>query len=180
MIAFKKDKHWSPSLHPFPPPQNISRRLAYALEGSLVTGQKCLLVACYLPHDLAEHANACISLSTLTNTYPDHIIIIGGDFQGDLTSSSDKSCHLRTLPSTLFSGPHLPTFTPPQQPTQASCIDHFLYHHPQHINIQTRDIHNIAHAFLDHEGIITKVHLPLILHIQSPHTHTTTQNNSSS
>jgi len=168
MIAYKKDKPWSPSLRPFPLPQNISRQLACALEGSLTTGQKCLLVTCYLPQDLAEHAEACISLSTLTLAFPNHLIIIGGDFQGDLTSSSDKSCHLRTLPFTLFSGPHLPTFTPPQQPTQATCIDHFLYYHPQHINVQTHDTHNIAHAFLDHEGIKAKVQLPLIHHIQPP------------
>ncbi len=114
MIAYKKDKPWSPSLRPFPLSQTISRQLACELEGSLATGQKCLLITCYLPRDLAEHANACISLSTLTHTYPDHIIIIRGDFQGDLASSSDKSCHMRALPFTLFSGPYLPTFTPPQ------------------------------------------------------------------
>ncbi len=129
-----------------------------------------LLITCYLPHDPAEHADACTALSTLTITFPNYIIIIGRDFQGDLTSSSDKSCHLRTPPFTLFSCPHLPTFKPPQQPTQATCIDHLLYPHPQHINIQIRDIHHIAHAFLDHEGIITKVHLPFIHHIQPPPT----------
>ncbi len=179
MIAYKKDKPWSPSFHPFPLSQNISRQLACALEGSLATGQKCLLITCYFPHDLAEHVDACISLSTLTNTYPYHKNIIGGDFQGDLTSFSDKSSHMRTLPFTLFSDLHLPTFTPPQQLAQATCIDHFLYHHPRHIKIQTRDIHNIAHAFLYHEGIISKVHLPLILHIQPP-PHITIQDNSSS
>ncbi len=90
MIAYKKDKPWSPSLRPFPLSQNISRQLACALEGSLAIGQKYLSITCYLPHGLAEHSNACISLSTLTNTYHDHILVIGGDFQGDLTSSSDK------------------------------------------------------------------------------------------
>jgi len=137
MIAYKKDKPWPPSFRPFPLPQKISRQLACALEGALTTSQKCLLVTCYLPHDLAKHAEECISHSTLTLTYPNHIIIIGGDFQGDLTSASDKSCHLRTLPFTPFSGLHPPTFTPTQHPTQATCIDHFLYYHPQHIDIQT-------------------------------------------
>ena len=168
MIAYKKDKTWSPSLRPFTLPKNIPRQIACALEETLASGKKCLLLSCYFPHDLAEHAAACIAISTLTTAYPDHIIIIGGDLQGDLTSSSDKSCHLRTLPYTLFNGPHLPTFTPPHQPTQATCIDHFLYYHPLHINIQTQDINNISHAFLDHEGIKAKVYLPLKHHIQLP------------
>ena len=168
MIAYKKDKPWSPFLRPFPFPNTISRQTACALEGTLATGQKYLLVTCYLPHDHAEHAATCISLSTLTNIYPDHIIILGGDFQGDLTSDSDKACHLRTLPFTLFKGPHLPTYTPPHHPTQATCIDHFLYYHPLHNNIQTQDIHNISHAFLDHEGVKAKIHLPLKHHIQPP------------
>ncbi len=162
----KKASHGPPSLRPFTLPQNIPRQTACALEGSLATGQKCLLVTCYLPHDLAEHAAACIAISTLTTTYPNHIIIIGGDFQGDLTSSSDKSCHLRTLQFTLFDGPHLHTFTPPHQPAQATCIEHFLYYQPLHNNIQTQDIYNILHAFLDHEGIKAKVYLPLKHHIQ--------------
>jgi hypothetical protein len=117
------------------------------------------------PHDLAEHAVACIAISTLTTSYPGHIIIIGEDFQGDLTSTSDKSCH---LPFTLFDGSHLPTFTPPHQPAQATCIDHFLYYHPLHNNIQTQDIYNISLAFLDHEGIKAKVYLPLKHRIQLP------------
>ncbi len=126
MITYKKDKPWSPSLRPFTLPQNVSLQTTCALERSLATGQKCLLVTCYLPHDLTEDAAACIAIRTLTTAYPNHVIIIGGDFQGDLTSSSDKSCHIRTLPFTLFDGLHLPTFTPPHQPAQAICIDPFL------------------------------------------------------
>ena len=118
-----------------------------------------------------------ISLITLPLLYPNHIILLGGDFQGHFTSSSDKSCHLRTLPFTLFNGLHLPTFTPAHQPTQTTCIDHFLYFHPLQTNIQTQDTQNITHAFLDHEGLKAKIKLPLTQNTQLS-TPPITQNNS--
>ena len=111
-----------------------------------------------------------MALSTLTTTYPNHLIILGGDFQGDWTSPSDKSCHLRTLPFTRFEGPQLPTFTPAHLPSQGTCIDHFLIFDPHNIAPQSKDTHIIPHAFLDHNGVKTTLQLPLLL----SHPHSTT------
>ena len=115
MIAHLKTVPWATSLRPFSLSQHFPIQLACALEGTLNTGHNCLLLTCYFPQDLAKHAEACLALGTLTTTYPDHLIILGGDFQGDFTVPIDKSCHLRTLPFTLLEGPQLPTFTQAHQ-----------------------------------------------------------------
>ncbi len=104
-----------------------------------------------------------MALSTLTTTYPNHLIIPGGDFEGDWTSHSDKSCHLRTLPFTRFEGPQLPTFTPAHFPSRETCIDHFLIFDPYNIAPQSKETQIIPHAFLDHNGVKTTIQLPLLL-----------------
>ena len=80
MIAHTKSATWAISLRPFSLPKHFPRQLACALEGTLDTGHNCLLITCYLPQDLAKHAEACVALSTLTTSYPNHLIILGGDF----------------------------------------------------------------------------------------------------
>ena len=99
MIVYHKSAPLTSSLLPLPLPSFLPRHTACALEGTLNTRNKCLMVTCYLPQDNADHSKACSVLTTLPLLYPDHLIILGGDFQGDLTSPSDKSCQLRTLPS---------------------------------------------------------------------------------
>ena len=113
-----------------------------------------------------------MALSTLTTSYPNHLIILGGDFQGDCTSPSDKSCHLRTLPFTLLEGSQLPAFTPAHLPVQATCIDHFLIFDPHHIVLQSKETPIIPRAFLDHKGVKTTIYIPLLL---PPTHHTTTK-----
>ena len=83
-----KDMGVVPTTRPIP--TNLPRHLACALEGILNTGNKYLLVSCYLPQDIDAHVEACIALSALPSEYPPHLIILGGDFQGDWTSKSDR------------------------------------------------------------------------------------------
>ncbi len=83
MIAYIKTATWASTLRPFPLTTHFPKQLACALEGTLDAGHNCLLMACYLPQELAKHAEACLALSTLTTIYPHHLIIPGGDFQGD-------------------------------------------------------------------------------------------------
>jgi hypothetical protein len=148
-------------LQPFLLPQSFPRHLACALEGNLSTGNKCFLIPCYLPQDHVEHVETCIALSTLPTAYPRPLIILRGDFQGDLTSKPDKSCHLGTLPYSRLQGLQLPTYAPTQHPEQATYIDHFLVHDLLHTTAQTRDTENIPHVFLDHIGVKATLHIPL-------------------
>ena len=162
MIAYNKSEPWASSLLPLYLPPPFPRHLACVLEGTLGTGNRCLLVSCFLPQDHAEHAEACSALTTLPLLYPDHFIILGVEFQGDLTSPSYKSCHLRTLPYTRLRGPTLPTYTPTHHPEQATCIDHLLIHDPHSSASQTQDTENITHAFIDHNGVKATIRIPLI------------------
>ena len=161
MIAYNKQWTWTSSLQPVPLPQTFPRHLACAIEGTINTGNKCLLISCYLPRDNPDHAEACIALRTLPSEYPHPLIILGGGFQGDWTSKSDKSCNLRTLSYYRLQGSQLPTYTPTQQPEHATCIDHLLMHDPMYTTTQTRDTENISHAFLNHNGAKTTLHISL-------------------
>jgi hypothetical protein len=55
----------------------------------------------------------------------------------------------------------LPTFTPRQQPLQASCIDHLTIWDPERISRRTEDTTTVQTAFLDHHGVMGTLHLPI-------------------
>ena len=55
----------------------------------------------------------------------------------------------------------LPTFTPRQQPLQASCIDHLTIWDPRRISPPTKDTISVQTAFLDHHGVMGTLHLPI-------------------
>jgi hypothetical protein len=137
-----------------------------------MTRNNCLLITCYLPQYLAKYDEVCLALNTLTTTYPNynHFIILGGDFQGDGTSPSDRSCNLRTLPFILFEGLQLPTSTPTHHQSQTTCIDHFLIYDSHHIILQSKDTHTTLHANLDNNGVKATIHIPLL----HPPPHSTT------
>ena len=65
-------------------------------------------------------------------------------------------------PFTLFEFPQLPTFTLAHHPSQATCIDHFLIYDSRHVAPQSKDIHTIPHAFLDHIGVKATINIPLL------------------
>ena len=117
MIAYNKTATWASSVQPFPFPPPFPRHLACALEGTISTGNTWLFILCYSPQEHATHAEAC---SALNNKLPlqqmDHHVILGGDFQDEWTSPSDKSCHLRILAFSKFLGLPLPTYTPTHHP----------------------------------------------------------------
>ena len=161
MIACKKSEPWASSLLPLPLPPSFLRHLACALKCTINTENKCLLVSCYWPQNHADHAEVCSALTTLLLLYPDHLIILGGAFKGDLISPSDKSCHLRTRPYSRFQVPTLPTNTPTHHLDQATYIEHLLIHDPHNTTTQTHDTKNITHAFLYHDGVKATMCLPL-------------------
>jgi len=165
MIAYHKSAPLTSSLLLLPLPLSFTQHTTCALEGTLNTTHKYLLVTCYLPQDHADHANhakACSALTTPPLIYLDHLIILVGDFHGNLTSPSDKTFHLRTLPYSRLQGPTLPTFTPTYQPEQATCIDHFCIYDTLNTTTQTHDTQNITHAFLDHDGVKATIRIPLL------------------
>jgi len=55
----------------------------------------------------------------------------------------------------------LPTFTLRQQPLQKSCIDHLTTNDPKRISRQTEDTVTVQTAFLDHQGIMGTLNLPI-------------------
>jgi len=146
MIAHKKTATWASSLRHLSLPKHFPGQFACALEGTLDTGQNCLLITCYLPQDLAKHTEACLVISKLTTTYPIHLIIPEGDFQGDWTSSSNKSCHLRTLPFTLsIRRPTTPQFQPNTPPNTSNMHKPLLnIRFPQHSSTKQRYAYYIS------------------------------------
>jgi hypothetical protein len=123
MIAYNKMGTWTLALQPFPLPQTFPQHLACALEGTLNTGNKRLLISCNLPQYHVCHAESCIALNTFTSKYPNHQIIIGGDFQGDWTSTSTNRVTSKYSPTPGFRAhgyPHLHQHnTPKKQRVQA-------------------------------------------------------------
>ena len=133
------------------------------LEGTRNKKHNCLIVVFYLPQILAEHAKACSAINTLPITYPHHLIILGGEEgQGDIIISSEKACHLRTLPLISLKGPHLPSHTPPNHQSQTKYIEHLPIHDPYHTTIQAHDIDTITYAFSCHKGVKVAIHIPLL------------------
>jgi hypothetical protein len=55
-----------------------------------------------------------------------------------------------------------PTFTPCKQPGQGSCSDHLTIWDPMRISRQIEDTVTIQTAFLDHLGVMSTLHLPIM------------------
>ena len=55
----------------------------------------------------------------------------------------------------------LPTFTPRQQPLQASCIDQLTIWYSKRMSRQTDDTLTVQTTFLDHQGVLGTLHLPI-------------------
>jgi hypothetical protein len=56
-----------------------------------------------------------------------------------------------------------PTFLPPSRLDQASCIDHIAMWDPRKLTTQIGPTQTIATSFLDHNGVLGKVSLPLLI-----------------
>ena len=104
-------------------------------------------------HDLRR----TISTTSHPSPLPHHVG--GGDLQGNWDNSSPNDTHVATLPYKRWVGLILPTFTPRQQPLQASC-HHLTIWGPQRISRQMVGAVTVRTAFLDHHGGLGTLHLP--------------------
>ena len=138
-LAYRKDAPWSSMVHTLPLPEDCPSNTTCAVELTLLTCAKAAFISCYLPQSLEAHAEVCKALATLTKTLPHHVLIMGGDLQGDWDNTSPKTPHITSLPFVRWKGPKTPTFLPRQQPLQASCIDHLTLWDPNHITHQIGD-----------------------------------------
>ncbi len=123
-IAYKKTAPWASLARPLNLPKDCPPSITCAIELPLTTGDKVAFIACYLPQHEAEHTAVCTALTRLTEHFPDHTLILGGDFQGNGTCPSVKDANIGKLPYQPLSGAPHPTFAPQQRPQQATHIDH--------------------------------------------------------
>ena len=87
---------------------------------------------------------------------------MGGDLQGDWEGTSPKTPLITSLPFKRWKGPTIPTFLPHQQPNQATCIDHLTIWDPDHITQQIGVTQPIHSAFLDHNGVMGRMFIPIL------------------
>ena len=99
-------------VHPFNLPVDCPRAIICAVELTLLTGAKAAFIASYLPQSTQEHAQMCKALAGLTTTLSNHVLIVGGDLQGNWDDTSPKSTHISSLPFKRLTGPTSPTFQP--------------------------------------------------------------------
>ena len=76
--------------------------------------------------------------------------------------------NIRGLPYARWEGPTTPTFLPPSKPDQASCINHITMWDPKGLATQSEPTQTIATSFLDHNGVLGKVSLPLLIPPANP------------
>ena len=132
-----------------------------AVELTLLTRAKTAFIACYLPKPMLAHARMCKAPASLTTALPHHLLILGGDLQGSSADTSPKSLHISSLSYKRWNGLTTPTIQPRQRPDQSSCIDHLTIWDPRHIARQEDDTQTIPTSFLDHHGVLGRLHLPI-------------------
>ena len=132
------------------------------MELTLLTGAKAAFIACFLPQPTLEHAQMCNALADLTTALPHLVIILGGDMQGTWAGISPTSIRISSLPYKKSNGSMTPTFQPCHRPDQSSCIDHLTIWDPRHIARQKGATQTIPSAFLNHHGLLGRVHLPIL------------------
>ena len=150
-------------VRPLTLPADCPSNTTCAAEMTLLTYTKAAFIACYLPQPLEKYAQVCKALANLPQALPHHVLIMGGDLQGNWDGASPKTPHITTLPFVRWNGPTTPTFLPRQQPLQASCIDHLTLCDPKHIIRQIGNTQNISSAFLDHHGVLGRMSLPIFI-----------------
>ena len=126
------------------------------------------MVSCYLPQSGTEHARQCTALARLPTLLQHRVIIIGGDLQGSWEGVGDKDDNIRALPYRRWEGNYTPTFLPPSKPDQATCIDHLAIWDPRDLVTQSEPTLTIPTSFLDHNGVLGRVSLPLLIQPATP------------
>jgi hypothetical protein len=120
------------------------------------------IIANYLPQAKEEHERACQTLTRLPAGLPHHLLILGGDLQGGWTSSNPKDANVQALPFSRCRRTETPTFTPPHQPSVATCIDHLAVRDPRHLSEQIGDIFTLSTSFLDLKEVLATLHIPVL------------------
>ena len=67
------------------------------------------------------------------------------------------------MPYHRWDGPSTPTFLPQSKPDQASYIDHLAIWDPKGLTIQIGPTQTIVTSFLDHNGVLGKTLIPLLI-----------------
>ena len=148
-------------MSPLTLPHNCPKAIICVVELTLFNGTKEVIISCYLPQTVEAHSNTCAALAQLPHTLPHPLIILGGDLQGGWEQMSPKDVQIAALPYKRWAGPTLPTFTSRQQPVPESCIDHLTIWDAWHISRQAEDTITAQNAFLDHQGVMGTLHLPI-------------------
>ena len=133
-----------------------------AMELTIPTGAKAVIIACYLPQPVEDHTQVCEALARLTTTLPHHLLVMGRDLHVGWVSTSRKDLQITSLPYERWIGLTTPIFTPSQQLTQATCIDHLIMWDPHHVFRHARDTQTLPSAFLDHNGVLGRLQLPIL------------------
>jgi hypothetical protein len=82
-LAYTKTAPWSSTVRPLTLPADCPRSTTCVVEITLLTGAKAAFIECYLPQPLEDHAQVCKALTNLPQALPHHVLIMGGDLQGD-------------------------------------------------------------------------------------------------
>jgi hypothetical protein len=85
----------------------------------------------------------------LPQALPHHLLMLGWNLQGGWTDSTPKDSHVQSLPFFRWNGADTPTFTPPHQPGQATCIDHLAIWDLRHLADQIGGTTTLTTSFLD-------------------------------
>ncbi len=72
-----------------------------------------------------------------------------------------------------WEGPYAPTFLPPSKPEQATCIEHLAKWDPQDLTLQIGPTLTIDTSFLDHNRVLGRASLPLLIPPVTPILRTT-------
>jgi len=77
-LPYRKHAPWSFMVRPLTIPEECPSTTTCAVEITLLTCAKAVLISCYLPQAPAEHAQVCKALTNLTQTLPHHVFSMGG------------------------------------------------------------------------------------------------------
>ena len=124
---------------------------------------KADIIACYLPQAVDDHSQTCKTLFCITHTLPQHIFILGGDFQANWTGPNAKDANIRNMPYRRWEGPTTPTFISQSRPGQYTCIDHIAIRDDEGLAIQNGPTQTIKVSFLDHCGVLGTASFPLLI-----------------
>ena len=91
-----------------------------------------------------------------------------GVLKGSWTGPNLKDANIHKLPYARWEGPTSPTFKTQHRPEQTICIDHLAIWDPHKLAHQTGLTTTVESAFLDHNGVLGKISLPILIPPATP------------